>query len=108
MPPEQAAQLTDLHVEHHLRLGFAGYSVFLTPDYFAAFARHPRLAKRIASGQVGGLRAALPRVSHCASVPSLSMSVLLHVDCVASAYPDPAHNLKTLTVTLTLTLTLTP
>ena len=52
MPPEQAAQLTALHVEHHLRLGFAGYSVFLTPDYFAAFARHPRLAQHVASGQV--------------------------------------------------------
>ncbi len=52
MPPEQAAQLTALHVEHHLRLGFAGYSVFLTPDYFAAFARHPRLALDVASGEV--------------------------------------------------------
>ena len=53
MPPERAAQLTHLHVEHHLRLGFAGYSVFLAPDYFAAFVQHPRLSQRILSGQVG-------------------------------------------------------
>ena len=53
VPPEQAAQLTNLHVEHHVRLGFEGYSVFLAPDYLAAFVRHPRLAPRIESGQVG-------------------------------------------------------
>ena len=53
MPPEQAAQLTHLHVDHHVRLGFEGYSVFLAPEYLAAFARHPRLAPRIESGQVG-------------------------------------------------------
>ena len=53
MPPEQAAQLTSLHVEHHVRLGFAGYSVFLTTDYFPAFAANARLARQIASGQVG-------------------------------------------------------